>query len=813
MNFWQDLRFAVRLLVKNKWFTIVAATALALGIGVNTAVFTFVNAVLIRGLPFDDPDRIISIGTTDARNRPAGVSRLDFIDWREASKSFASLSLMLGTSVNVSDEGRAPEMFQGVYQSAGLFQLIGVRPALGRDFRPEDDQPGAAPVAILGGGMWKNRYGSDPSILGRTIKENSIAATVIGVMPPDFKFPFNTDIWLPVSALPREVREAKRSVRNFQGIGRLAPGVTLDQARAEFQNIGQRLSQEYPDSNKDVRPQLMKFNDRVTGPQITLIFLSLMGAVGFVLLIACANVANLLLSRAAHRSREIAVRVSLGAGRWRIIRQLLVESVLLSLLSGAIGLGLSIVGIRLFDAATTDVGKPYWMTFTMDPIVFGFLLAVCVATGVLFGLAPAMHISKTDVHEVLKEGGGRSGAGGIRARRWTGALIVVEIVLTLVLLAGAGFMMRSFLALYTADLGIETSKLLTMQLRLPLAKYPRPEPIRALYQQMEERLRAVPAIQRAALTTNVPAFGGLSRQLSIDGRPSQAGEKLPDVTMVSISAGYFDTLGMRLQRGRSFTDADGTPGHEAAIVNQRFVAMHFPGEDPLGRRIRLTDSTPQAQPPPPVDATIVGIVPTVRQRNFSEPDPDPVVYLPYRADPQRFMFLVVRGTGDAGRLTSLVREEMRIVEPDVPLFRIQTMDDLLAQQRWALRTFGSMFAMFAVIALVLSAVGLYAVTAYSVTQRTAEIGVRMALGAQAGQVMWLVLRRALIQLAIGLPLGVAGAFGVGQLLQTLLVQTSARDPLTIAAIALVMMVVSLMACFWPARRATRLDPVSALRYE
>jgi putative ABC transport system permease protein len=813
MSLWQDVRFAVRLLVKNRWFTLVAATALALGIGVNTAVFTFVNAVLIRGLPFDEPDRIIAVGTTDARNRPAGVSRLDFNDWRDASKSFAGLALMLGTSVNVSDEGLAPEMFQGVYQSANLFQLIGVRPMLGRDFRPEDDQVGAPPVVIIGGGMWKTRYGSDPSIIGHTLKENSIVATVIGVMPPDMKFPFNTDIWLPVSILAAPVRDSKRDVRNFMAIGRLATGVTLPQARAELQTIGKRLAEEYPNSNKDFRPDLVKFNDRVTGPQITLIFLSLMGAVGFVLLIACANVANLLLSRAAHRSREIAVRVSLGAGRWRIVRQLLVESVLLSLVSGALGLGLGIVGIRLFDAATADVGKPYWMTFTVDPIVFVFLLAICVGTGVLFGLAPALHISRTDVHEVLKEGGGRSGTGGMRARRWTSALIVVEVVLTLVLLAGAGFMMRSFLALYTTDLGIETSHLLTMQLRLPLAKYPRPEPITALYQHMEERLRAVPAIRSAAVTTNPPTFGGLQRQLTVDGRPTQPGEKLPDVTMVSISAGYFDTLGVNVQRGRVFTDADGTSGHEAAIVNQRFVTMHFPGEDPLGRRIRLTDSTPQAQPPPPVDATIVGIVPTVRQRNFSEPDPDPVVYLPYRADPQRFMFLVVRGTGDAGRLTSLVREEMRIVEPDVPLFRIQTMDDLLAQQRWALRTFGSMFAMFAVIALVLSAVGLYAVTAYSVTQRTAEIGVRMALGAQAGQVMWLVLRRALIQLAIGLPLGVAGAFGVGQLLQTLLVQTSARDPLTIAAIALLMMVVSLMACFWPARRATRLDPVSALRYE
>jgi putative ABC transport system permease protein len=401
----------------------------------------------------------------------------------------------------------------------------------------------------------------------------------------------------------------------------------------------------------------------------------------------------------------------------------------------------------------------------------------------------------------------------MRAKRWTGALIVVEIVLTLVLLAGAGFMMRSFLTLYAMDIGVDTSRLLTMNLALPLAKYPRAEPRTALYQQLEERLRRVSAIQSAGITTNVPTFGGFLRQLSVDGRPAPAGEKLPDVTMVSISPGYFDTLGIKLQRGRGFTDADGTPGHEAAIVNQRFVTMHFAGEDPIGRRIRLTDSSPQIQQPPPVDATIVGVAPTVRQRNFQDPDPDPVVYLPYRADPQRFVSLIVRGTGDPARITALVREEMRAIEPDIPLFRIQTMDQLLAQQRWPFRTFGSMFALFAMIALVLSAVGLYAVTAYSVTQRTAEIGVRMALGAQPKQVMWLVMRRSLIQLAIGVPLGIAGAFGVGVLLKSLLVQTSSRDPVTIGVIATLMIVVSLAACFWPARRATRLDPVSALRYE
>ena len=816
MTLWQDLRFAVRILLKDRWFTTVAAAALALGIGVNATVFTFVNAVLIRGLPFKDPDRILSFGGTDARGRQLGVSRLDFADWHEGSRAFSGVTLFLPASINVSDEGRAPEQFQGSYGSANMFQLIGQRPVLGRDFRPEDDRPGAEPVVIIGNGIWKNRYGSDPTIITRSIKVNSLIAAVIGVMPPDMRFPLNNEIWVPASQLPPELRDSKRGVRSFQALGRLADGVTVAQARAELENSAARLAREFPDTNKDYKPNLMTFNDRITGPQIRLIFLSLMGAVAFVLLIACANVANLLLARASQRSREIAVRVALGASRWRIVRQLLVESVLLSIVSGVLGLGLAIVGIRMFDAVvTTDIGKPYWMKFTMDPIVFVFLAAVCLATGILFGLAPALHVSKTDLNDVMKEGGGgRSGTGGPRARRWTAALIVVEVALTLVLLAGAGFMMRSFLTLYQMDLGIETSHLLTMRLTLPLTKYPKPEPRTALYQHLEERLRGVGAIQASALTSNPPMFGGFPRKLTVEGRPLAAGERPPEVTAVSVSAGYFDTLGMRLVRGRAFNETDGTPGHESAIVNQRFVAMHFPGEDPLGARIRLEDALPpRPDMTPPLTLTIVGVVPTVRQRNFQEPDPDPVAYVPYRSDPQRFAVLIVRAQGDPAGITPLVREEMRALEPDIPLFSILTMDQMLAQLRFSFRVFGTMFAIFAVIALVLSAVGLYAVTAYSVSQRTAEIGVRMALGAQPEQVLWLVLRRSLIQLAIGLPIGVAGALGVGRLMKSLLVQTSGQDPLTLGSIALVMTVVSLAACFWPARRATRLDPVSALRYE
>ncbi len=819
MGLWQDVRFAVRLLFKDKWFTLVAAVALALGIGVNATVFTFVNAVLIRGLPFDDPDRILALGSRDpVRDRNMGVSYLDFKDWREAAHSFTALAAYTGNTINVSDEGRLPERFSGAFMSANSFRLIGQHPLVGRDFLPEDDRAGAAAVVILGNGIWKNRYGGDPSILGRTIRLNDVPSVIIGVMPEGFRFPQNTDLWQSVATV-QDLDKQQRNSRQFEVFGRLASGVTQAQAQAEMLAIGARLTHDYPDTNKDVQPTVQTFNQRMNGGPIKVVFLTLMGAVSFVLLIACANVANLLLARSAHRSREISVRVSLGATRWRIVRQLLVESVLLALISGVLGLALSTVGIRLFDAATRDVGKPYWIQFTMDGRVFAFLAGICLGTGVIFGLAPALHVSKTDVNEVLKDGG-RSGSAGVRARRWAGALVIAELALTLVLLAGAGFMMRSFLALYRMDLGIETSHLLTMRLVLPERKYPAIEQRLAFYERLENRLRANHRIESVTIASNLPMQGGFGRRLAIDGRPLAQGEQPPNVTMLTVDPRYFDTVGLKLVRGRVFTDTDGTAGHESAIVNQRFAQVHFGKDDPIGRRIVLSldlggGAPPTGGIPTSLAATIVGIVPNVRQRNQSEPEPDAVAYLPFRTDPRGFMNLMARSQGDPAALTPILREEVRAIDADLPVFDIRTMDENLVRQRWPFRVFGTMFAIFAGIALVLAAVGLYAVTAYSVTQRTQEIGVRMALGAQSNQVMWLFLRRAFFQLAVGLTIGIAGAFGVGQIFQStsLLVQSNGRDPLTLVSIAVLLTVVALVACLWPARRATRLDPLVALRYE
>ena len=817
MGLWEDIRFAARLLLKDKWFSFVAAVALALGIGVNATVFTFVNAVLIRGLPIADPDRTMAIDSYDrVRNRAMGVSYLDYRDWRENTRSFDAFGAFNGTPANLSDEGQPPERYNGSHISANTFSVLGARVVLGRDFVADDDRRGAPAVAIIAHKVWTNRYGSNPSVIGRSVRINDVPATIIGVMEEGFQFPFNTEVWLPLHQI-NGLEEQKRNARTIQTWGRLAPGVSREQAQSELINISRTIESQNPDTNKDIQARVQTFNQYQNGGPIRTVFLSLMGAVAFVLLIACANVANLLLSRATNRAREISVRVSLGASRWRVIRQLLIESVLLASISGIAGLGIALIGIRLFDRATQDVGRPYWIQFTMDGTVFAFFAGICLLTGIIFGLAPALHVSKTDVNEVLKEGG-RSGSAGVRARRWTGALMVAELTLTVVLLAGAGFMMRNFVTMYRLDLGIDTSKLLTTALALPERKYPSLEQRLAFYERLQERLKANPRIESVTVSSNIPLQGGFLRRMVIDGKPLDQGQQAPNVTMLTVDPRYFTTLGLPVQRGRDFTDEDGMTGRESAIINQRFAQLHFPNEDPIGRRITLSidlqgGAPPQGGIPLSLTATVVGIVPNVRQRDFQLPDPDPVAYLPFRTDPRGFMNLIARTSGDPNQITPILREEVRAIDPDLPLFGIRTMDAQLAQARWPFRIFGTMFAIFALIALTLSAVGLYAVTAYAVSQRTQEIGIRMALGAQGNEVAWLFLRRSFVQLAIGLTLGVAGAFGVGTLFsQTqLLVQNRAGDPITIGGITLLLAAVAAIACFVPAKRSTKLDPLVALR--
>ena len=807
--FANDLRFAVRMLLKDKWFTLVAVLALGLGIGLNATVFTFVNAVLIRGLPFHHPEQILHMnGRNTATGNESGISYLDAEELRTQSKAFASLAAYRNNSFIVTESGRPPERVRGYAMSAHAFALLGQEPMLGRAFAEGEDKPGAQPVAILGYGIWKSRYAGDSQILGRVININGTAHQIVGVMPEGVKFPSNAEMWRPL--IPETDDVKRRDLRLLNMFGRLADGRTRAAGTAELTAIAARLEAQYPDTNKNVGVQVMTFNERFNGGSIRNVFLSLLGAVGFVLLIACANVANLLLARSANRAREMAVRLALGASRARIVRQLLVESVLLSCLGGVLGLGLAHFSVRLFDAAVANVGKPYWIVFSFDAMVFSYFAGICLTTGILFGLAPALQVSRTSMNDVLKESG-RGNAGAVRARRMTSAMVIAELALTIVLLVGAGLMIRSFLKLYSLNLGVETSHMLTMSVQLPTAKYPAPEQRRLFYDSLMSRLQGIPGMRSVAIATSVPFGGSEGRGLDIEGRPWAKPEDAPRTSTITISANYFDAMDLTMRRGRGLRDTDGAPGSEVALVNERFVTRFFPNEDAVGRRIRLVAGTTQKLEPGPW-LTIVGVTPTVRQGNPQNPEPDAVVYQPYRLQSPAIMNIIARSQVPPTSLTALVREAVQQVDSDLPVFNVQTMDEILAQNRWPYRVFGTMFTLFALIALILSAVGIYAVTSYSVSQRTQEIGVRMALGAQPREVSWLILRRGLVQLAIGLAIGLTLAwFASAPLGAVIAVPT--RDPVTFAVIVTLLVAVTLAACLIPARRATRLDPLNALRAE
>jgi putative ABC transport system permease protein len=810
----QDLRFGVRRHFKEFWFTAAAAIALALGIAATSAVFTIVNAVLLKSAPVSEPDRLIALSMRDARNRQLAMSQPDFEDWRDRSKSFSGMTLMLQVAFSVSDQAHVPEQYFGPFTSTNLFSLIGQRPIVGRDFTAEDDRPNAPPVVILSHGIWMSRYGGDPAVIGRTITVNGLQPTIIGVMAPGMKFPPNSELWMPLGQTNTGRVEGRR-VRSFQLIGRLADGVTLGQAREEISAIAARLAREYPETNKDLVPDLSTYSERVNGPQITSMYLALMGAAAFVLLIACSNVANLLLARAAYRRREMGLRLSLGATRWRLVRQLLVESVILALVGGVLAFPLTIGTIRFFDAATLDAARPYYVEYRLDGAVFAFFAGICLATGVLFGLAPALHLSTANLHDKLTEGG-RSSTAGQGARRWTNVLGVAQLALTVMLLTGTGVLIQSFLNMSAMSAGLDASRVITMQFALPGAKYPTPADRLAFLKRVDDHLVNLSSLDTIATTSHVPLGGGLGAQLALDGRLPSPDERPPVVTMVSVGPRYFEALGLRVLAGRSLTEDDGLIGHEGVVVNERFAGMYFPGQDPLGHRIRLWQDVSFRTPTGPSSGwfTIVGVSPTVRQRNARELDADPVVYLPRQLTSQgNRATLLVRSRLDPAKTTALLRDEIRLLDPDMPLFNIHTMAEGLAQQRWSLVIAGTTFGSFAAIALILSGVGLYALTAYGVSQRKQEIGVRVALGARPSQIIWMILHRVLAQAFLGVAIGLVGAFAMKRTLQGLLVQTGATDLLTLTAALVLLVVVVLNACVWPAFRAARLSPLTSLRYE
>jgi putative ABC transport system permease protein len=811
----RDLRFGARMLTKDRWITLAAVVALAVGIAANNTVFTIVNALLLRDLPFDEPDRVVAIGARagNARTLNAGVSYADFQDWRAAVQTFDGLGAMRETTMNIGEDRVAPERFVGSYISANALGLVGQRPILGRDFVPDDDRRGAVPVVILGHSVWRNRYGSGPDVLGRTIRVNGVPSVVIGVMPEGFSFPTRSRLWQPLSLLPDRML-ASRDARDLSAFGRLAPDITIEQAAADLQGIAGTLAQQYPETNRDVAPIVAPYRERSVGARGRSTLPVLMGVVAVVLLMACANVANLLLARAAVRSHEISVRMAIGAGRIQIIRQLLIESLLLAALAGAAGWGLSLTAIRAISSALSgnEIGLPYWISFTVDGRVFAFSAGVCLATALLFGLVPALQTSRPGIANILGEAG-RATAGTGRSRRWAHGLVVFQLALTPILLTGGGLMMRSIVAQYEMDPGVETGRVMWARVDLPDSKYPATEDRVRFYQQLDERLERVPGLV-AALASNAPFGGGAARNLWRDDEVAGREPRRPRVLMVTTGPRYFDAFRRRIVRGSELPLLEAGNAGSSVLLNEWLAAAVFPGEDPIGRRIRLTPLS--GKPSGPEWFTIAGIAPDIRQSSTEDASGrDGVVYVSYGTNPLPRASIVARSDADAPAVATVLREQVLAIDPDLPLFEVMTLDDLLAgsDERVGLRVFGTMFVVFAFVALLLATVGLYAVTAHAAAQRTREIGVRVALGAQAAHIWWLVTRSAAWQLGIGLSIGMAGAAGTGQFLRSVLVGTSAIDPVTLLAVAGLLAVVGLSACLLPARRALRLDPAAVLRSE
>ncbi len=797
-----DARLSVRALLKNPGFTAVAVAMLALGIGVNATVFTVANAVLFKGFPgVEHNDRLVYITPREAN---CCLAYPVFLDLRAQSKSFDKMAIVHGIGAVLNDPNGFAERVDVQEVSAGTFSLTGRSPILGRDFTESDEIAGAPRVAILNYGFWQRRYGKDPGVIGRTVRMSGVPATIVGVMPEGYSFPENLEMWVPLVKTDRVM--SRENHDTWMAIGRMAPGVTFEQARAEVDVIGKRLAAEYPATDKDQPPVVLTFDQFFIGENAGVLYGSMWGAVGFVLLIVCANLANLLLARAMRRSREISVRIALGAGRWRIIRQLLIESLLLSSAGGFLGWWLAQWGVHAYALAMARKSSWLILDYTMDTRVLVYLIAISIGTGILFGLAPALRLSKLDVNVALKDGG-RGATGGSRGKHFSAILVTGEMALAIVLLAGAGVMIRSFLKIHNADLGVNLNNVLAGSVDIPPSKYGLPEQRIAFFNRLTARLEATPGVVSAAMAEAPPGDGANKYPYELAEAPTAAGRSHPVLEGLKISANYFRTMSAALIAGREFNDADRLSSAPVAVVNRRLAAQFWPGEDPLGKRLRLfNDKTPREW------LTVVGVVSDIVQSDRNRQRIDPMLYLPYAQNPGEQMWLLVRTQVPPATLSGAFRREVREIDPDLPVFGAAPLVDVL-EHWWDSRFYGTLFLIFAAIALLLASIGLYTVVANSVSQRTQELGIRMAIGASSRDILRLVLRQGMLPLGIGLAIGLAGSLAVNRVLKAALVQISPSDPVTLATASAVLIAAAALGCLIPALRAVRVDPVIALRHE
>jgi putative ABC transport system permease protein len=796
----QELRYSLRMLAKRPGFTLAAVITLAVGIGLNTAIFSVVNSILLRPLPYQEPERLVQVWET---LRPTGfetssVSPNNFVDWRRQAQSFEQMSVFwtwLFTLTGTNEPTEVP----GLKVSASFFTVLSIRPQLGRTFLPEEDQPEKNRVAVISHGFWQRRFGGRADVIGQTLKLDDDTCTVIGVLRPDFHHTelvvdHRAEVWTPLIINPQANQRGSHYLR---AIGRLKSGVTLQQAQTEMTMIARQLEEAYPATNQDRGVNLVPLHQQITG-NIRWALLVLQFATGFVLLIACTNVANLLLARVAGREKEMAIRSALGAGRWQLVRLLLAESLVLGAAGGAVGLLLAWCGLGvLVSAAPGNI--PRLDEIGLDGRVLGFTLLLSLLTVLLFGLVPAWQSGRIHLNDALKE----SGRGASRGQGLRGVLVVAEIALTLVLLIGSGLMLRSLIHLQRVDLGFNPENLLTVRVSLLDSKYPEPHQVAAYYEQLLARIKRLPGVESAGITSSPPMIklNNMSSGFQIEGQPVEPGRG-PTARYAVVSPDYFQTLGIPLIKGRAFSERDTREAAPVAIINDHFARRHFPNADPVGKKLTVSRTSRE----------IVGVVGNIRHESPASDEAEKM-YAPHAQNSWGTLMLLIRTSSDPNQLVRPASQAVWEGDPDAAVSTVSTMEQVLSGAVSRPRFNALLLGIFSIVALILASVGIYGVMSYTVTQSTREIGIRMALGAQRSDVLKLVIGQGIVLTLAGLGLGLAGAFGLTRLMEKLLYGVEATDPLTFAAVAMTLTVVALLACYLPARRATKVDPMIALRYE
>ncbi len=804
----QDLRFGFRMVVKNPALSVIAILTFAIGIGLTTTVFSIVNGAILRGLPFDGADRLVALSRTNPTQniQNMDLSVHDFVDWREQQTVLDDLAAWRGMAVNLSAEDGRPERYAGALVTANLFRMLGVQPVLGRVFRDGDDVAGADNILILGYDVWQHQFGGARSVVGQTVRANGVTRTIVGVMPEGFGFPVRQEIWGPLVINPGATPRGEGP--GITAVGRRKPGISLDKAQAEFAVIAQRLEQAYPRTNQGIGATVVPYMRRILGAEVFPLLYTMLGAVIGVLLIACANVANLLLARTSVRMREVAVRTALGASRARIIVQLVAEVLVLALGGAAIGIGLGYVGVALFNRALVNNPPPFWMTFTPDGRVMLFIAAATLLSAVFAGLIPAIQATGANVSEALKDEA--RGSSSLHIGKFSGALVVAEVTLSCGLLIASGLMIKSVAQLRNVDLPFQTANILTARINLPAAEYPDTASRVRFYEQLLPRLAGLPGILGATLSDGLPASGNGSRVFEVEGHTYPTDRDFPNAREGIVTPGYFATFDVPIRGGRVLTEQDRRDALPVAVINETFARNFFPDTDPLGRRIRMgrRDSTARW-------LTVIGVVPDLRMEGIGNNNASPAgFYIPIaQSGVGNFVSIAVRTAGAPLAQVDAIRGAVVSLDPNLAIFNVMTMDRVIADQTWFYRVFGVLFMIFGFVALFLAAVGLYGVMSFAVARRTPEMGIRLALGARPGGLVGLVMKRGMMQLGVGIVLGLGLAAVASAPLQIVLYNVNARDPVVFVLVVGSLAVTGMLASLIPARRVVRVDPVVALAAE